>query len=33
MDEPRTLQVGDAPVLNGLIAQVTNEATPAILVA
>ena len=33
MDELRTLQVGDAPELNELIAQVTNEATSAILVA
>ncbi len=33
MDELRTLQVGDAPELNALIAQVTSEATSAILVA
>lgn len=33
MDELRTLQVGDAPELNELIAQVTNEATSVILVA
>lgn len=33
MDELRTLQVGDAPELNELIAQVTSEAMPAILVA
>ena len=33
MDEPRTVQVGDAPELNELIAQITSEAMPAILVA